>query len=474
MLEPGSGLEPPKSISEWAESASEAADEITRLAVDGRLGDAADLAEYALALPRHPTLNNPYGTGHATLALDRMIDAFAAYELWDEAIQFCMQPDAIGIGNAMVESKRLRLVATAFASKRQLKFRSQILLAKLAKVREQLDWREGLDEHHNDICAPADLIEIDYSANEAARRHIADSIVIVTALQSQRREPGKTAKAIASTSASSLVKARAFAVAKQSRDALMQLAEFAKTTTFPIAAGLVRAESDSAAFAPARLRALTAQLPFDSPLNERVQDTIGNEVQVASAEVAAEPATFPERSLTAQFPLSRMAPDFELVDVYGKSHRLSDRRGQPTLVVFYLGRGCLHCSRQLKNLAPAMEDFNNAGIEVLGVSTDSVETLTKSFRSYRGRIPFTLLSDGDLRTFADYGLSSEGMDEPLHGTFLVDADSEIIWSDCGEEPFMDMEFLLEESRRLLNHRGNQASSRGSADVATSHSPPAPQ
>ena len=38
---------------------------------------------------------------------------------------------------------------------------------------------------------------------------------------------------------------------------------------------------------------------------------------------------------------------------------------------------------------------------------------------------------------------------PLHGTFLVDRDGKVRWQDVGYEPFSDLKFLLNESKRLL-------------------------
>jgi peroxiredoxin len=127
------------------------------------------------------------------------------------------------------------------------------------------------------------------------------------------------------------------------------------------------------------------------------------------------------------------------------------------LVVFYLGRGCLHCSRQLKHLAPAAADFEDLGISILGISTDSAVALTESFAAYDGRIPYPLVADVEKSAFKSYRLFEDGDEEALHGTFLVDADGSILWRDSGEEPFMDMDFLLRESKRLLKTRKQNSS-----------------
>ena len=40
-------------------------------------------------------------------------------------------------------------------------------------------------------------------------------------------------------------------------------------------------------------------------------------------------------------------------------------------------------------------------------------------------------------------------DQPLNGTFLIDSLGRVRWQDISYEPFMDAEFLLKESKRLL-------------------------
>ena len=39
------------------------------------------------------------------------------------------------------------------------------------------------------------------------------------------------------------------------------------------------------------------------------------------------------------------------------------------------------------------------------------------------------------------------------GTFLIDPDGRVLWQDISYEPFMDVDFALEESHRLLKLAG---------------------
>ena len=56
-------------------------------------------------------------------------------------------------------------------------------------------------------------------------------------------------------------------------------------------------------------------------------------------------------------------------------HGLRDYRGKATLLVFYLGYGCLHCAEQLQALAPQARQFEEAGISLVAISTDDLDDL---------------------------------------------------------------------------------------------------
>ena len=63
------------------------------------------------------------------------------------------------------------------------------------------------------------------------------------------------------------------------------------------------------------------------------------------------------------------APDWTLKDAAGKEHSLSDFRGKPVVMVFFLGGTCLHCQQQLTAFAKRSE-FAAAGLTVVTISTD--------------------------------------------------------------------------------------------------------
>jgi peroxiredoxin len=135
---------------------------------------------------------------------------------------------------------------------------------------------------------------------------------------------------------------------------------------------------------------------------------------------------------------------------------LTGTPGAPLILIHYLGHSCLHCAEQLNALADRIEDFENAGLDVVAISTDSESELEKSQANYAaegGTFPFALYADPDCRSFRAYGAYDEFEKQALHGTYLIDPTGRLLWFDISADPFMDFDFLLKESKRLLKlHR----------------------
>jgi len=145
------------------------------------------------------------------------------------------------------------------------------------------------------------------------------------------------------------------------------------------------------------------------------------------------------------------APNFSLPDSDKKPVTLKKYRGKPVLVILYLGSGCAHCMKQLNAFAPAGKKFEEAGIPMIAVSTDTVDGLKDTFDELDGddEPPFTIVSDDKLKAFKSFRAFDDFEDEPLHGTFLLDAQGLVRWQDISYEPFMKPDFVLEEAQRLI-------------------------
>lgn len=119
--------------------------------------------------------------------------------------------------------------------------------------------------------------------------------------------------------------------------------------------------------------------------------------------------------------LNDPAPDFVLEDDQGEEFRLKDLRGSKVLLVFYPGDNTPVCTRQLCDYRDGIEAFEGLGVKVVGISNDSVESHRK-FRD-KHKLPFTLLSDPDLKVAAMY--DSKGMLGVKRSIFLLDEEGTI-------------------------------------------------
>jgi peroxiredoxin len=145
------------------------------------------------------------------------------------------------------------------------------------------------------------------------------------------------------------------------------------------------------------------------------------------------------------------APALALPRADGGTFDLAANRGRPTLVVFYLGFGCLHCVEQLRALGPKAAAFAELGIDVVAVGSDPADKAAASLAamSAEERFPFPLLADPALAAFRAWRCHDDFESMPLHGTFLVDAAGRVRWQDISFEPFTELAWLVGESRRLL-------------------------
>ena len=99
-----------------------------------------------------------------------------------------------------------------------------------------------------------------------------------------------------------------------------------------------------------------------------VTATLNGPVPTAQNGQAAAAAPRPPAGLKIGEP----APDFGLPDLKGKTVKLSDFRGNPTLVLFWRP-SCGFCERMLPNLKAWEKNARNGAPKLLVVSTDGVE-----------------------------------------------------------------------------------------------------
>ena len=123
------------------------------------------------------------------------------------------------------------------------------------------------------------------------------------------------------------------------------------------------------------------------------------------------------------------APDFEMKDDTGVVRKLSDYQGRQVILYFYPKDDTPGCTKEACNFRDDYSAYEKAGVIILGVSPDTVESHVKFKKKFN--LPFPLLADDDHKTCDAYGVwgpkkfmgkSYEGV---LRTTFLIDRDGTI-------------------------------------------------
>ena len=99
------------------------------------------------------------------------------------------------------------------------------------------------------------------------------------------------------------------------------------------------------------------------------------------------------------------APDFTLFDKDGKAVSLSEFFGKKVVLYFYPKDNTPGCTRQACAFAGAYKQFEALGVEVIGISKDSVASHVRFAEKYN--LPFVLLSDPELKAIQAYGVWQE-------------------------------------------------------------------
>jgi len=113
------------------------------------------------------------------------------------------------------------------------------------------------------------------------------------------------------------------------------------------------------------------------------------------------------------------APDFTLPSQSGEEVRLSDRLGDRVVVLYFFPKdGTPGCTAEACAFRDSYEVFTEAGAEVIGVSSDSVEAHVEFAGQHK--LPFTLLSDQGGQVRKSYGVPSVLGLLPGRVTYVID------------------------------------------------------
>jgi peroxiredoxin/Tfp pilus assembly protein PilF len=441
---------------------------------------ALEMAKSLLSNPRHPKLNSVDGKAQSfRFGRMRLIEVLEKFELWDEALDLTASEWLEPLDKAEHERPRLRLIGLANYELGRKQDLEQVLVAldALSDVAEkdhekaQADAKAKATEEKK---KPEEIKQIVKDAGKNPGQQIeqikktraelegclaalnGDKPAALEALAKSARP--KHAAALEYMSLGDLEKADSLSEAEVNGD---------KRQTLPLAARIEilhhLGKQEEARESFEKLREASSQIDLTAPPFARllpIARSLGFPDDWKQPYLA--PADFGDRpDVDTLGPIHwepPSAPAFTLPDQKNLPVSLEKYRGKPLVLIFYLGYGCLHCTEQLNAIAEKIADFKAAGLPVLAISTDTVAELAESqdkYLSEGGAFPFPLVADPEKASFKTYGAHDDFEKKALHGTFLLDPKGRILWSDIAADPFMDLDFLIKESHRLLRlHAGD--------------------
>ncbi|MFM8584046.1 MAG: peroxiredoxin family protein, partial [Planctomycetaceae bacterium] len=450
------------------------------LAFLGRVRDGLSLARNLGELPRHPRHNPLTGGKSAAFSRQRLFELLNSFELWDELITLCDTPLLEATDDEGEQVKRLRHLACAHIRRgtpelaapliQQLRERQSRIVPYLAILdspkspnpksptggeerpsppeHPQLsDEEQGRKRQLEGRLRPLDLALIEIQGHQAVAR--AD----FKAAHDKLQQAGGV---------DPLLLARVqllLGERDKALDAARSAVDSRKNEVLPLA-GLVdllwlAGDQKEAADRMTQLREVAGRADLDVPALRRLAPVVQSLGLPADWRIIRVPATDvgarPELATLGPYRWTpSAAPGWALKDAQGKDHSSADWRGKPHVLIFYLGSSCLHCAQQLQAFAPLAKDYEQAGIGLMAISTDSVDGLRKSLESIKeGQFVIPLLTDASLQVFKAFRVHDDFENKPLHGTFFIDGNGLVRWQDIGHEPFQDSRFLLNEAKRLL-------------------------
>ncbi|MBO0588519.1 thiol-disulfide oxidoreductase ResA [Sporosarcina sp. E16_8] len=111
------------------------------------------------------------------------------------------------------------------------------------------------------------------------------------------------------------------------------------------------------------------------------------------------------------------APDFELVDLEGNKHRLSDYKGEGVFLNFW-GTWCGPCKKEMPYMENQHKAFEEKGVKILAVNIAESNLKVETFRDQYG-LTFPIVIDKDKSVKEAYNIV------PLPTTFLINKDGRI-------------------------------------------------
>jgi len=123
------------------------------------------------------------------------------------------------------------------------------------------------------------------------------------------------------------------------------------------------------------------------------------------------------------------APGFELPDLDGEKHHLSDYRGKVVIVNCW-ATWCPPCRAEMPSMQRAWQQLQKEGIQMLGIDVgEDEETIFQFLSDYP--VEFPLLMDSDSSIIEKWGVQG------LPTTYVIDPQGRIIYRAIGGREWDD-------------------------------------
>lgn len=123
--------------------------------------------------------------------------------------------------------------------------------------------------------------------------------------------------------------------------------------------------------------------------------------------------------------IGEIAPDFTLKDGDGNNWKLSEQHGKIIVLLFYPGDNTPVCTKQMCSVRDRWADYRETGAEIIGVSTDSVES-HKNFNA-KYNFPFPLLADENGDVIEKYAVKSWLPGRAARAVVVIDKNGKIAY-----------------------------------------------
>jgi peroxiredoxin len=438
----------------------------------GRVHDAIDLAKNMIELPRHPEYNHIERSGSYKYGRQRLIDVLQTFQMHEELIGLAATSWLQTTGDESADLTLDRALAAAYVATDHPSD-AEAIRVKLETLLNEVTTQgpEDSDNTENEADAESQDAEELEKATEAAKKkydtrvadlqHALDEID--GRLAAQREEYDVAVELLQKADGVPVEDIVAvLTVAGKSDEAVTQITSHVAENEHQIRplAALILAhwnagDKDEARKAFETLRTVSSVIDLDIPVFAELAP-VASELGYSGdwRVVREQPLDLGSRpSLDSLGPFRWQpfpAPDWTLKGIDNQTVSSSDLGTKPRVLVFYLGIGCLHCAEQLQKFQPAAEKFRDAGFDLVAISTDPQERLSKSRLDYDDEFAFQLFADPNHAVFRAYRCFDDFEQQPLHGTFVIDSNGSILWHDISYEPFMDPEYVLKEAQRLIS------------------------